>query len=131
MSGNLFVGPEVCRNEEYLNVAIGFTNDITAGAADIKRWPAFLRGLVVKFNLEPSVQRSYEHRAKMTAILKPMVEERRRLAQEGKEVPDDVLQWMIEKTTENGISNLDHLVQMQLLITLASIHTTSLAVTAM
>lgn len=50
---------------------------------------------------------------------------------EGKEVPEDVLQWMVEKTTANGIENIDHLVQMQLLLTLASIHTTTLSATGM
>lgn len=131
VSGNLFVGPDLCRDEGYLKTAIDFTNDVTAGAAEIKRWPKWLRSFAVYFSLAPAVARSQAHRRRMRAFLGPLVEARRRLVREGKAVPDDVLQWMVEKTTENGITDVGHLTQMQLLLTLASIHTTSLSATGM
>lgn len=131
VSGNLFVGPDLCRHETYLSAAIDFTADCTAGAQEIKRWPSWLRSLVVYFKLAPAVNRTEEHRQRLRAFLEPLVQERRGLMREGKEVPDDVLQWMIEKTMEHGITDVGHLTQMQLLLTLASIHTTTLSATAM
>lgn len=131
VSGNLFVGPDFCRHEVYLASAIDFTNDITAGAQQIKRWPKWLRSFVVYFKLAPAVNRSYEHRRQIQAFLEPIVEERRGWMKEGKAVPEDLLQWMIEKTAEHGISDIGHLTDMQLLLTLASIHTTTLSATGM
>lgn len=148
VSGNLFVGPRACRDPAYLGAAIDFTADVTAAAAEIKRWPAWLRPLAARLpGLAPSVRRSQAHRRRLQALLAPMVEERRRrlLLLRGGErgasgVPaddgdgdggDDVLQWMVEKTTDNGILDAGHLAQMQLLLTMAAIHTTSLSVTGM
>lgn len=67
----------------------------------------------------------------MSAFLGPIVEERRLLAKEGKPLPDDMLQWMIEKTTKHGITDIEHISAMQLLLTFAAIHTTTLSATAM
>lgn len=131
VSGDIFVGPDYCRHEVYLASAIDFTNDITAGAAQIKRWPKFMRSLVVRLKLAPAVNRGQEHRRRMREFLEPMVEKRRQLVKEGHPVPDDLLQWMVEKTTEHGITDVGHLTDMQLLLTLAAIHTTTLAATAM
>lgn len=131
VSGNLFVGADLCRNEAYLATAIDFTNDITAGAAEIKRWPKWLRSFAMYFNLAPAVARGHAHRRRMQEFFEPLVATRRQLMKEGKEVPDDVLQWMLEKTMSNGILDVGHLTDMQLLLTLASIHTTSLSATAM
>lgn len=131
VSGNLFVGPDLCRDEAYLATAIDFTNDVTAGAAEIKRWPKWLRAFAVYFNLTPAVARGHAHRRRMQAFFEPLVAARRQAMSEGREVPDDVLQWMVEKTMSNGILDVGHLTDMQLLLTLASIHTTSLSATAM
>lgn len=46
-------------------------------------------------------------------------------------VPDDLFQWMLEKSMKHGIVNLQHLTDMQLLIIFAAIHTTTLSATAM
>ncbi|KAG8162698.1 hypothetical protein KVR01_007176 [Diaporthe batatas] len=131
VSGDIFVGPDYCRHEVYLASAIDFTNDITAGAAQIKRWPKFMRGLVVKLKLAPAVNRGQGHRRRMREFLEPMVAKRRQLMREGHPVPDDLLQWMVEKTGEHGITDVGHLTDMQLLLTLAAIHTTTLSATAM
>lgn len=131
VSGDIFVGPDYCRHDVYLASAIDFTNDITAGAAQIKRWPKFMRSLVVKLKLAPAVTRGQEHRRRMREFLAPMVARRRALMREGEPVPDDLLQWMVEKTAEHGITDVGHLTDMQLLLTLAAIHTTTLAATAM
>lgn len=131
VSGNLFIGPDLCRHEVYLASAIDFTNEVTAGAQQIKRWPKWLRGFVVYFRLAPAVNKSYEHRRRMQAFLEPLVVERREMLKKGKAVPEDLLQWMVEKTAEHGIYDIEHLTDMQLLLTMAAIHTTTLSATGM
>lgn len=95
VSGNLFVGPENCRHDAYLDSAINFTNDCTLAAQQIKRFPKWLRSVVIPLGLAPAVTRSQAHRRRLKALLEPMVKERRQLMEEGKPVPEDVLQWMV------------------------------------
>lgn len=131
VSGNLFIGPDLCRHEVYLASAIDFTSCVVAGAQQLKRWPKFLRRFIIPLNLAPAVNKSYEHRRAIREFLTPLVTERRRLLREGKVVPDDLLQWMIEKATAHDILDMGHLTDMQLLMTMAAIHTTTLSATGM
>lgn len=133
VSGNLFIGPENCRHDAYLDSAIHFTTDCAAASAQIKRFPKWLRPVVVTLGFVPALDRIQAHRKRLQKLLAPMVKERRQLKKEGKSVPEDVLQWMVEKLDHaaNGIMRIDHLVQCQLLLTVASIHTTTLSATAM
>lgn len=133
VSGNLLVGPEYCRHDVYLASAIDFSTDMMAGAQEIKRWPRWFRPFVLPLGLAPAVTRARGHRRRMKEFLAPLVSERRRrlVHQDGKPVPEDVLQWMVEKTTKHGITDITDLVDMKLMLTLASIHTTSLSVTGM
>lgn len=62
-------------------------------------------------------------------IIGPMVRERRAKAESGDptwERPDDLLQWMIEAANEND-GTPDKLAHRQLLLSLASIHTTTMS----
>jgi hypothetical protein len=43
MSNRAFVGPPVCRNEEYLDVNIRFTIDVFLGAQILKIFPGWLK----------------------------------------------------------------------------------------
>lgn len=133
VSGNLFIGPENCRHEAYINSAIHFTTDCAAASAEVKRFPKWLRPIIVALGFVPSLGRIQGHRKQLHKLLAPMVNERRQLKKEGKPVPEDVLQWMVEKLDEaaNGKMRMDHLVQCQLLLIVAAIHTTTLSATAM
>lgn len=131
VSGNIFVGPDLCRHEAYLDSAINFTADTTAATHQVKAWPRWFRSSAVALGLCPAIQKARAHRQRMSKFLGPLVTERRQLLKEGKPVPDDMFQWIIEKAQKNGITELEHLASMQLLLTFAAIHTTSLTATAM
>lgn len=66
----------------------------------------------------------------MVEFLGPLVVERRQLLKEGRPVPDDMLQWLIEKAAKQGITDVGHLMAMQLLLIFAAVHTTSMSATA-
>lgn len=131
VSGNIFVGPDLCRHEAYLDSALNFTTDTTAATHQVKAWPRWFRPYAVALGLCPFIQKAQAHRQRMSAFLDPIITERRQLLKEGRPVPDDMLQWMIEKADKHGITDVGHLTSMQLLLTFAAIHTTSMSVTAM
>lgn len=131
VSGNVFVGPENCRHEIYLDSAINYTNLCTLAPQQLKRYPKWMRSLVIRLGLVPAVQGSRDHRERLRTLLEPLVKERRQLIKEGKPVPEDILQWMVEKTSAHDIHEMEHLVQMQLLLTMAAIHTTTASATGM
>lgn len=131
VSGNIFVGPDLCRHEAYLNAALKFTTDTAAATQEVKRWPKWFRSTAVRLGLCPSIQNAQAHRQRLYDMFKPMVEERKALMEAGSPVPDDMFQWMLEKTTKHAIVDLQNLTDMTLLIIFAAIHTTSLSATAM
>ncbi|KAK3369720.1 ent-kaurene oxidase [Lasiosphaeria ovina] len=138
VSGNIFLGPELCREAEYMHCAVQFTVDLVAASAALKRWPAWLRSVAAATPLVPQVARVHEHRRRMKAFLRPVIEQRRmdiegrRKADDADAVPppaDDLFQWLMEKSAASGVTDAGDLTDMLLLILLAAIHTTSLAVT--
>lgn len=134
VSGNFLVGPENCRHPVYLDAAVNFTRDTSLTMDQIKRFPRWLRPLVIPLGLAPSVKGMRAHRHRMAGLLGPIVQERRQLVREGKPVPEDVLQWMLEKldaASPNGEAPIDQSVQNQLVLTQAAIHTTTIAITAL
>ncbi|KAF3766428.1 cytochrome P450 [Cryphonectria parasitica EP155] len=131
VSGNIFVGPDLCRHEVYLASAIEYTKEVTTAAQEIKKWPKWLRSAVAYLELSPALKRSQEHRRRMKAFLEPIFQDRRQMMRNGQPVPEDLLQWMVEKTMEHEINNIEHITDMQLLLTMAAIHTTTLSATAM
>jgi cytochrome P450 len=76
----------------------------------------------------PELKRVFEHRKKAREFLKPVIEERRRLMREGLEVPDDMLQWMLAKSEQFGLTD-DDMSELQLNLSLAAIHTTTMTLT--
>ena len=43
VSGRIFVGPEICRDPEYLDHAVNFTNERTSAAFAVKNYSSWLR----------------------------------------------------------------------------------------
>ncbi len=147
ISGHVFLGPELCRREEYLGVAVAFTRDIVRAVPAMKRWPRWLKPAAARW-LEPSVAKLREHRARMRAFLGPVIEARRAAkaargrgdgdgdgdgddTDEKEKMPEDTLQWMLDRTDDAGVTDLAELTNMQLLLTMAAIHTTTLTATFM
>ncbi|KAI1344563.1 ent-kaurene oxidase [Xylariaceae sp. FL0016] len=127
VSGSVFVGPELCRREEYLRSAIDYAVDIVQASAELKRRPGWMRPLFAR--ILPEFSRLTQHRKNMQKFLRPVVEERRELLRKGEPLPDDTLSWMLQATEKSGIVDIADLTNMQLLLTMAAIHTTTLSAT--
>ncbi|KAI0640078.1 cytochrome P450 [Trametes polyzona] len=126
-SSRVFVGLPLCRNEGYLELAIGFTLSVIRDRATINLFPDFLKPIVGRIvsNAATSVR-------KATPYLVPMIEERRRLVVENgndwADKPNDMLQWVIEEAAHRDPS-VKAIVERILMVNFAAIHTSSSSIT--
>jgi cytochrome P450 len=127
-AGSAFVGNELCYRNEWIDASIGYTVDVMGAGRSLKAWPARFRGIAAKF--DPLVRRSQEHRDAIKKFLGPVITERKANAgKPGWEKPDDMLQWMIEKSGDFGIHDDEYMATVQLGVGLVSIHSTTITCT--
>ncbi|KAF2116783.1 cytochrome P450 monooxygenase-like protein [Lophiotrema nucula] len=125
VSGRVFVGPELCRNQDYLDAGINYTMELIAAQREIKKVRPMLRPFLAPRLPEVKRLRKREEEAKV--LLEPIVQARLdALKKPGFEKPDDMLQWFINRGEG---ADLHKLAKLQLGVIFAAIHTTSLTVT--
>lgn len=127
VSGNIFLGPELCHREEYLHSSIRYALDLFTAVRALKMWPKPLRPIVRYFI--PELNRIKDHRERAKRFLLPVIQERRALMKQGREVPDDMLQWMLNKADKFHICDDGEIAFQQLSLSVAAIHTTTMTVT--
>lgn len=125
ISSLVMVGPELCRNEEWLNMAVSTTMAVFAGAQTIRqKYSPQWRWLASYF--DPGSKLAYAGRKRAGELLRPVYEKRRADAARGKKSLD-AIQWLIN-ASPNGKKNMVDLADDQLFLTLAAIHTTSASI---
>ncbi|KAI0329481.1 cytochrome P450 [Cubamyces sp. BRFM 1775] len=126
-SNRVFVGLPECRNREYLDLAIGFTMDVTRDRATINMFPAILKPLIGRV-----VGNSARNVRRALPILKPMMDERRRMMEKfgdsWADKPNDMIQWIMDEGLSRGNTDKE-MVQRVLLVNFAAIHTSSNSIT--
>ncbi|KAI1860426.1 hypothetical protein JX265_009825 [Neoarthrinium moseri] len=126
-SGNIFIGPDLCRSEEWIVPAITYTVDLFTAIGKLKQWRWWTRPIGQYFI--PEIESLHQHRRKAVEWLEPVVAKRRQMMEKkGYEAPDDMLQWMMNKGHEFNVSD-NSLALIQLNLSLAAIHTTTLTTT--
>jgi cytochrome P450 len=128
-SGNIFLGPELCRREEYLHASINYTIDVFAAVRALKKWPKVIRPVARYFT--PQLNRIKEHKEKARKFLIPIIHERKVMMTHGREMPDDMLQWMLNKSAHYDVQDDGEIASIQLTLSMAAIHTTSMTATHM
>ena len=128
VSGRVFVGPELNRNEDFLECSITFTLNIFQSAEKVREhWPIFRR---IATYFIPEIKKCNESLAKMKSLMKPILKERHRLAADAQtENIADMVSWNIANASANMAYDLDFQAYAQLLVSMAAIHTTSLTST--
>jgi len=120
LSTRVFLGEELARNQEWLDIAINFTIDIFGAARKLRDWPAFLRPLVNLLSKSGRDLRASGKRA--SEIIQPIVDARRiARSNPGWVQPVDSLEWFEEQA--KGVAYSETLQQLNL--TMAAIHTTA------
>lgn len=124
LSGRIFVGPALNRVEEWMDVSINFAITAFIAVTKLQFFPPWMRPLAQYFVSElGTIERDLE---KAKAMLAPIIEERLRDAETpGYAKPDDFVQWLLDALPDD--QKRDHYMQgkLQLLLSAASIHTTS------
>ncbi|KAL0938409.1 ent-kaurene oxidase [Colletotrichum truncatum] len=130
VSGWMFVGPEYCRTEEYMDLAANYAADAFGGPKLLQIFPKRSRAFVAP--LLPPLRRVWKAHRRITTLLGPAIQARRDAALAGHEVPDDMLQWIIKNAHRfpAEIKADGDIARLQLSLSAVAIHTTALTATA-
>lgn len=94
VSSRVFLGEEICRNDDWLRVTREYTVNGFMAAEELRLWPAPLRGIVHWFL--PSCQRARADVAETRSIISDVLEKRRLQKQRGEKVDyEDALEWYV------------------------------------
>lgn len=128
----VFVGEEICRDEEWLSASIDFTKDIFMTVGLLRPVPKFLHHIVGP--LLPSSRRlDRQLKHIQQELLGPMIQKRRETEASGDpkyQKSDDFLQWMMDLARNDNEGHSDNLSHRLLGITsMAVVHTSAMALT--
>ncbi|KAF6819863.1 hypothetical protein CPLU01_12922 [Colletotrichum plurivorum] len=123
VSGSLFVGRDLAWTEAYIDMAINYTVE-SSGAVQailsLKPWKRLFKAKSL-----PEVRRLRQRTEEAYHFLRPLVSSRRTAAKiPGYKKPDDMVQWLMDDG--QGELKDEELAEVQLMLTAAAIHTTSL-----
>ena len=128
VSGRVFIGPELCRSEQYLDAAINYTMEVMGAQRAVQNMRPWLRPFIAQ--RQPEVKKLYQRIAEAEAFLQPVVGSRMEaMADLSYEKPDDFLQWLIDGKDKFPDKNSQNLAKVQLGLTFAAVHTTTLTAT--
>lgn len=130
MSAKIFMGYPACRNPDWLRLSIDFSIDLFAAAFSLRMFPPWLHPIVAQFN--PARWNIKKNLKTARRVIGPLMEKhrdnvRRRAAGEEVEEDDTLLNWMMDNGDEKE-NELYTMSARQSILTLASIHTTSMGV---
>jgi cytochrome P450 monooxygenase-2 len=106
MSSRVFLGHELCRQEDWLHIMKNYTVDLFAAVPALQKYPVGLRRHIAW--LFPECRRVRDHYWKARAVIEPVIakrEETRRAAlAAGQPVPyfNDALDWIEQESKERG-----------------------------
>jgi cytochrome P450 len=126
VSGRVFIGTELSRSEEYLDAAINYTLELMEARRAVDHVRPLLRPFVA--TRLPEVRKLDERLAQADRILRPVVAARQQM-QDGGDRPDDMLQWIMNDQSKFRQYSTEELARLQLGLTFAAIHTTTLTAT--
>ncbi|OLN86218.1 Ent-kaurene oxidase 7 [Colletotrichum chlorophyti] len=128
VSGRVFIGSELCRDERYLDASINYTIDVMTAVHVIALVPSWLRPLVAPWL--PTTKKLYKRIDEAEAVFRPLVAARKQASKDiDHNEPDDMLQWILNAQTKFGQLSDRELAMAQLGISFAAIHTTSMTTT--
>ncbi|KAI1127654.1 cytochrome P450 [Nemania abortiva] len=125
MSARIFMGQPACREKEWLKVSIEFTYDMFLAAFTLRMFPPWMHPLVAHF--VPARWRIRNQMRVAQKYVSTHTEEHVAAIKNGEKAEDTLLGWMIDHGTEKEKS-IPEMAARQCVLTLASIHTTSMSV---
>ncbi|KAI1262095.1 cytochrome P450 [Xylariaceae sp. FL1019] len=124
LSGRAFVGAQLCRREEWMEVSINFAITAFIAVTKLQFFPPWMRSAAQY--LVPELKTIRKDLAKAQDMLRPLIEERLAERDESsRSEPDDFIQWLSDALPEDQKRDFYIQAKMQLLLSASSIHTTS------
>ena len=126
ISARVFVGDKLCRNEEWIQTSIKYSEQATITVMILRAFPKFLHPIVARFL--PSYWNTKHWVREGKRLLVPVISARREAEQNDPdyEKPMDFLQWMMDGADDND-KMPEKLAHRELIMGLASVHTTTMA----
>ncbi|KAJ4286358.1 hypothetical protein N0V88_008064 [Collariella sp. IMI 366227] len=124
-SGRIFVGPEISRTEEYLDATINYTVELMTARDAVDGMRPWLRPFLA--NRLPEIKKLDQRLVQADKLLQPIVAAR--AAMKVGEKPNDMLQWIMDSQDKFHEFSTRELARMQLHVSFAAIHTTTLIAT--
>lgn len=125
VSGRVFIGAELSRSEEYLDAAINYTLELMEARRALDQVRPWMRPFVG--NRLPEVRKLDQRLRQADKFMRPVVAARHEMRDDEK--PDDMLQWLIDGQDKFKRHTTAELARLQLGISFAAIHTTTLTST--
>lgn len=129
-SARIFVGPDLCRNTDWLDISENFAQDVMIGAEKLKQWKPMLRPIAQFF--VPEIQRVHANHDKAYQLLRPILQSRAVAETQSEyQKPNDMIRWVQQRARAKADKSVDFREQskIQMLTATAAIHTTRLAIT--
>ncbi len=132
VSGRIFVGLPLSRDEEWTTACISYTLDLLNAGRALRARSYWGKVLAVKLGTVPEVKKVENLHNVARKLIVPIIEERETMQARGLdgEIPEDMITWIMEQGGKGG-SLIPYKDQawIQLLASLAAIHTTTLTTT--
>lgn len=118
LSGRVFVGRPLSRNEEWIDASINYTMDVVKAREAIAKWPVYLRGIVAPFL--PEIRGVKKHGARSAELLDPVLKATLAKAYHEKTdlVDDDeqgtFISWLLRHTSPNVRDDPQNLAEAQM-----------------
>lgn len=120
ISSRVFLGEELCRNEDWLKITRDYTVDSFKAAEFLRLWPTSIRFIVHWFL--PSCRVARAHVATARRVIDPVIQKRREQKRLDSKVEfDDALEWFEKESKGNPYDPAIG----QLVLSMAAIHTTT------
>ncbi|PHH91714.1 hypothetical protein CDD83_10562 [Cordyceps sp. RAO-2017] len=124
LSGRAFVGPDINRQERWMDTSINFAIHVFMAGAKLQFFPEWTRPLTQYLVSDlGKIRRGIESAKDM---IRPVLEQRIRDLDSPscEEAPNDMMQWLIEALPDAEKADVQTQAELQLIIAAASIHTT-------
>jgi cytochrome P450 len=126
-ANRVFVGPPLCRDQDYLNLNLNFTLNVIKEATILKMFPNLLRPIVTRVisNLPLQFRR---HEEFVRAMIEERIAKMEEFGENWDDKPNDMLMWLMSEA--KGVErSVEGLARRLLLVNFAAIFTTSISFT--
>ncbi|KAK7743876.1 hypothetical protein SLS53_003897 [Cytospora paraplurivora] len=130
VSGRIFIGPELCRSEDYIDSAIKYTIEVMGAQKAVTMLKPWKR--IFKAASLPEVKSLHQREKAAKDYLRPVIQQRKKAEKEDPDYqkPDDLLQWVLDADlSQFGQQDDQEIASIQLGLIFAAIHTTTLTAT--